>query len=74
MIRLDIEEYCNNCRYFDPEARKCDPLYMDPLRQSLYVSMDTFVSCTRRNQCRAIYGYLRKEISNERKERDTESN
>lgn len=65
MIKLDIEEYCQECHAFKP----------DVIRQELYyygaqVPSDTVVMCERRNLCKSLVRYLEKrlkskEMSNE---------
>ena len=56
MIKLNVEDYCQNCPYFDPISNRLETLDFD---------MDhiiTYVECSDRLKCEAIHNQLKKEI------------
>ena len=54
MIKLNVENYCQNCPYFDPISNRLETLDMN------YVN--TYVECSDRLKCEAIHNQLKKEI------------
>lgn len=61
MIELQIEEYCQDCNQFKPECEQVQ-------QQDLYFNdqLNTTIFCKRRDQCRAIQGYLLSLIGKEK--------
>lgn len=62
MIKLDVEEYCHECRAFEPftdvvEVHKFS--YDDPMMRT------TIVRCENFKRCRQIEKYLRKQLEKE---------
>lgn len=62
MIKLEIEEYCQECLDFTPDVEKgriiggdynCNRIICEP-------SIETTIRCKNRNRCRAIMRYLKK--------------
>ena len=64
MIKIKVEEYCNDCPEFDPEAIKPQPIYSD----GNYVGMlgPMLVVCSHRNTCRRFMEYLQKSVVKEK--------
>lgn len=58
MITLDVEEYCQDCSDFEPEAIKnilySDNIYLKNRRQMF----DTVVTCKYANRCRSMKNYI----------------
>lgn len=58
MIRLQVEEYCNNCSEFEPEVDR-DMLYCDDILRGTKMSIiETRVQCKHRSRCKSIKDYL----------------
>lgn len=61
MIKIKVEEYCNDCPEFEPRAIKIKP---QPIYDSIgkYVGMlgPMLVVCAHRNKCRSFMEYLQK--------------
>lgn len=55
MIKLEIEEYCENCRYFTPEKEElaCSTDGED-------FSVDTIIFCKDRKRCANMYKVLKR--------------
>lgn len=52
MIELKVEEYCQNCPYFEPEVEKGIPLLG---RNEEYIGQhDTTISCSNRYLCAVV--------------------
>lgn len=54
MIKLDIQGYCSDCEYFDPEIKREIKWGWD----HLYDRTDTLIRCSHRNTCEGIKRYL----------------
>ena len=54
MIKLNVENYCQNCPYFDPISNRLEALDMS------YIN--TYVECSDRLKCEVIHNQLKKEI------------
>ena len=54
MIKLNVENYCHNCPYFNPISNRLETFDMS------YI--DTYVECSDRLKCEAIHNQLKKEI------------
>lgn len=67
MIRLDVQEYCQQCMDFDAEVEKPQRAYgLGPGGQEVeFVLSDTVVRCTRRKRCEAIRRYLERQEKTE---------
>lgn len=57
MIRLDIEEYCEDCPYFEAECDTIDR-YADQGR----IATNTVVRCRNKDKCLRIEEHIRKRI------------
>jgi len=65
MIKLDIQEYCQNCPYFEPEViSRPTTFYVDNEEHTVYIG-DTIVKCESRTKCREIRKFLEKETNND---------
>lgn len=63
MIRLDVEEYCQDCPAFEAKTdrslhRSCNHA----------VFTDIVVSCENADRCRAIHAYLKEETKEKKNE------
>ena len=61
MIRLTVEDYCQNCPEFKPYCNKFESeTYCDnrPVH-----NVDTFVKCKKRHVCACIKEYIEAEMS-----------
>lgn len=58
MIRLEVEDYCQNCIEFDPEKEVIAKQYMES-KDEEYL---TFVTCKNADKCRRLIKYLKKKI------------
>ena len=64
MIRLDVEDYCQQCLDFCPDVISAERVSLGDKDFGL---SDTIVRCEYRKRCAAIERYLRKQIKeNER--------
>lgn len=54
MISLDIQDYCHNCRDFEP---RCTKIYADN------ICVDTLVQCERKEVCSTIKTYIEQQIT-----------
>ena len=67
MIRLKIDEYCQDCPYFTADVHN-PPYLVSDNGPYAYVG-DTIVSCINKNICKHVAGYYRsKEESDGREE------
>lgn len=57
MIRLEVEDYCQDCRAFEPET-DTNVLYS----VNGEFSVETVITCERRNWCRNLVRYLEKRV------------
>ena len=55
MIYLVVEDYCQNCPYFDPVVERICDFYDDKCR--------TIVKCEDHNKCEIIHNQLEKELA-----------
>lgn len=60
MIRLEVEEYCENCLDFLPDVKK--PGRGEDFFGEDTVLGDTLVRCSNRKRCEAIKRYLEKQV------------
>ena len=58
MIRLEVEDYCQNCIEFDPEKEVIAKQYMES-KDEEYL---TFVICKNANKCRGLVRHLKKKM------------
>ena len=72
MIKIKVEEYCNDCPEFDPEAIKPQPIY-DSIGNYVGMLGPMIVVCKYRNRCRRFMEYLQKCLIKEKGE-NNESN
>lgn len=56
MIKLEIEDYCQDCHAFDPEAVAV---------HNMAQTGETVVICQRRNHCKRLVQYLERKIRKE---------
>lgn len=55
MIDLNVEKYCDECPYFEPDVINPETLYCDGKPN---VSLgDTHIYCTHKNKCARVYDY-----------------
>ena len=68
MIKIKVEEYCNDCPEFEPETIKPQPIY-DSINNYVGMLGPMLVVCAHRNKCRRFMEYLQKCLikENERK-------
>jgi t-SNARE complex subunit (syntaxin) len=63
VIRLRIEEYCNECPNFEPAIKKrifkddCGDIY----------DVNTVINCENREVCRLLKSYLQRQINEKEK-------
>ena len=60
MIRLEIEEYCQNCLDFLPDVKR--PARVEDFSGEDVVLGDTYVRCSNRKRCEAIKRYLERQV------------
>lgn len=65
MIKIKVEEYCNDCPEFEPEAIKPQPIY-DSIGKYVGMLGPMIVVCAHRNKCRRFMEYLQKSVVKER--------
>ena len=65
MIKIKVEEYCNDCPEFDPEAIKPQHIY-DSSSNYVGILGPMLVVCKHRNKCRRFMEYLQKCLIKER--------
>lgn len=57
MIRLHVEDYCENCKEFDPDVG------VDTIHENTdHEIVMTNIYCSHRSRCSSIYRNLRKEL------------
>ena len=59
MIRLDIQEYCDNCLDFSPAVDKPQKLFGS---DGAVVQSDTIVTCEHATRCEMIKRYLARKM------------
>lgn len=60
MIRLEVEEYCQDCLDFLPDVKK--PTRYEDFYGEDTVIGDTYVRCSNRKRCDAIKRFLEKRL------------
>ena len=55
MIRLEVEEYCQQCLDFSPDVIKPERVYFG---ESEMILSDTIIRCEYRKRCAGIRRYL----------------
>ena len=69
MIKLDVADYCHNCKRFEPDVSKfvseliIDPSDMPPWGFD-YEKCDTQIRCKDRDRCAAMYEYMERQMKN----------
>lgn len=66
MIRLDVEDYCNDCLDFEPEVVE-RPMHLetlDPYVTPVFVG-DTIVKCTKCDLCKNLMNHLHRKFREE---------
>lgn len=63
MIKLEIEEYCQDCPQFEAEVENPVPLYAAGMIYE-YVG-DTTIRCEHRERCKNVYKHAKKNLINE---------
>lgn len=63
MIKLDVQEYCQECPAFDPVKHTVTEKFMS-LGESVEMST-THIRCRDWKRCKQIERYLRKELEHE---------
>ena len=61
MIKLDIQEYCQECLDFEPDVERPTREVLRSSEGDIVIQSDTMVRCKYRNRCKAIKRYLEKE-------------
>ena len=56
MIKLNVEDYCQDCGHFEPECNSCEFFHFDEPP-----TYDTYITCSRSHDCERIYKHLKKE-------------
>lgn len=56
MIKLEVEEYCHNCKEFEPETKVFTLGY-----PGMTTKVDTTICCKGAQRCKRISEFLRKE-------------
>lgn len=64
MIKLEVEEYCENCRYFAPE-KECIAMMTNDEAVS---AVETIIFCKDRKRCANMYKVLKRRF--EKDDRD----
>ena len=52
MIKLDVQDYCHDCPYFEVEVASSSMFYANDTRMN---PTDTVVRCTRGKSCKRIW-------------------
>ena len=63
MIRIDVEEYCQQCLDFEPDVTKPERYYA--AGKELPLHTDTIIQCKYRKRCAAIKRYLEQQAKGE---------
>lgn len=73
MIKLDIQDYCQSCRDFEPDITRPEKLiFKDYDGNSIMIQSDTIIQCKYAKRCENIRRYLKqqmeepKDIANEK--------
>ena len=64
MIRLEVEDYCQECLQFTADVKPPEKLYgmNEMLMESMVIQSDTVVRCQYRKQCRRLMEYLKRHV------------
>lgn len=64
MIRLEVEDYCQDCLQFTADVKPPEKLYgMNEMgMESMVIQSDTVVHCQYRKQCRRLMEYLKRHV------------
>ena len=64
MIRLEVEDYCQDCLQFTADVKPPEKLYgMNGIpMESMVIQSDTVVRCQYRKQCRRLMEYLKRHV------------
>lgn len=60
MIKIEVEDYCQNCLDFEADVAKPERLYSGC--EPVTIFGDTVVRCEYRKRCASIKRYLEKQI------------
>lgn len=60
MIRLDIDEYCNNCPEFESDVKK-DVIHYKTIDFGKTSIVNTIITCEHRERCCSIKNFLEEE-------------
>lgn len=58
MITLDVEDYCQSCKEFDPESEMIERSFVG----SSIKEVDTIVRCSQSNKCKRLCEFLKKKV------------
>lgn len=64
MIKLNIQEYCQDCESFEPVADR-ENICMDTVFDSPIKVVNTTVTCLYQRRCAAMVRYLKKKVEKE---------
>jgi hypothetical protein len=64
MIRVEVEEYCQQCLDFEPDVTKPERLYIGVTEKTFG---DTIIRCKYRKRCAAITRFLEHQAKGEAK-------
>ena len=62
MIRLEVKEYCQDCKSFKPDIRKIET------RNVFNSRTDTYIRCCNEGWCESIVDYLKQEAAKKEEE------
>lgn len=65
MIRLEVADYCGECRDFKPDVQEPVRAFGD--FDGVVFQSDTIILCGHRHRCERIRRYLEKKLHEERK-------
>ena len=65
MIKLNVLDYCQNCKDFEPETTNIDTHYIGNTSDRV-----TLISCRNEVKCRALYDHLKNEMLKNQEEKD----
>lgn len=70
MIRLEVEDYCKCCRYFDPVKEVIDKQSFSDATESKLFEYETIVTCRQQKRCANMYKVLKKRFEEEHNDRN----
>lgn len=62
MIKLEVEDYCQNCPKFEAEVENPANIY-NAFGDDDYIG-DTIIRCEHRKQCQKVFEYAKKHLIN----------